>query len=242
MFERVAYKKRAKEVLKKNYWMCFLASLLFLVVSGNLPEFSFKYNYTEQVDLMESGVSLFATPMAEKLIGWFALAGGLLVAAIIAGFAFKILVSDVMNVGISKYYLEARKESYEVKNVVFSFQKQHYWNVVKIIFVQNLLVFLWTLLLIIPGIIKAYQLRFIPYILAENPEIEMHEALDLAKHLSKDIKMDLFIMDLSFIGWGLLTIFSFGLGQFFLHPYTEATNAEAYAAQLRRTSSVHDVY
>lgn len=240
MFERVAYKKRAKDVLRKNYWMCFLASLIVLVLKGNVPEFTVKF--TETPDIMYEGIGLLATPMVERLIAWFALAGGLLVIAVIAGIAFKILVSDVMSVGIAKYYLEARKENFEVKSIGFVFQQPHYWNIVKIIFVQNLLIFLWTLLLIIPGIIKAYQLRFIPYILAENPEIDMHEAFELAKRLSKDIKMDLFIMDLSFLGWILLSAFSFGLGQFFLHPYTEATNAEAYAAQLRHASTGHDVY
>lgn len=237
MFERVEYKLKAKVVLKKNYWVCFLASLIVMLLNGNTPEFKFTYSSPNSTDLVNEGLNWIGTPLTTKLIAWFSIIGGIAVVVALLGWAFKILVLNVMDVGLSKYYLEARKESYEIKHVIFAFQSPHYWNVVKVVFFQNLQIFLWTLLFIIPGIIKSYQLRFIPYILAENPGMEMDDVFALAKDLSKDIKMDLFIMDLSFLGWSLLASLTFGIGQFFLHPYTEATNAEAYAAQLHRIGS-----
>ncbi|MGL4798605.1 MAG: DUF975 family protein [Cellulosilyticaceae bacterium] len=87
---------------------------------------------------------------------------------------------------------------------------------------------LWSLLLIIPGIIKGYSYRLAFYVLAENPEIGVREALNESKRLTQGHKMDLFIMDLSFIGWGMLASLTFGIGYFWLVPYMQVTMANAY--------------
>ncbi|MDL2311198.1 DUF975 family protein, partial [Peptostreptococcaceae bacterium OttesenSCG-928-C18] len=96
------------------------------------------------------------------------------------------------------------------------------------LFLRDIYIFLWTLLFIIPGIIKSYEYYYVDNILVENPEMSLSDAIRISKEMSFGEKMDLFILDLSFIGWALLSILTLGLGFLFLHPYTYATNARLY--------------
>ncbi|MBS5799772.1 MAG: DUF975 family protein [Clostridiales bacterium] len=95
-------------------------------------------------------------------------------------------------------------------------------------FWQLLWVFLWTLLFIIPGIIKSYSYCMSFYILADHPEITVREAMNESKRMTQGHKMDLFILQLSFIGWGILATLTFGIGYFWLIPYTQVTMANTY--------------
>ena len=98
-------------------------------------------------------------------------------------------------------------------------------------FLRDLFIALWTLLLIVPGIIKGYAYRMVPYILAENPDMNYKEALDLSSKMMYGNKWKSFVLDLSFIGWIILSILTFGiLLLFYVNPYIGSTNAELYKA------------
>ena len=88
--------------------------------------------------------------------------------------------------------------------------------------------FLWSLLLVIPGIIKAYAYSMSFYILADNPELTASEALAKSQSLMRGHKMELFILELSFIGWFFLIGLTFGLAAIYVAPYMEATMANFY--------------
>lgn len=93
----------------------------------------------------------------------------------------------------------------------------------------NLLwVFLWSLLFIIPGIVKSYSYSMMFFVLAENPKINAMRAMDISKVLTNGHKADLFAMDLSFLGWALLSCLSFGIGFIWLVPYMKTTETFAY--------------
>ena len=81
--------------------------------------------------------------------------------------------------------------------------------------------FLWSLLFIIPGIVKAYSYAMTPYIVHDNPEMPVRECIRQSQRMMKGYKMKLFLLDLSFIGWILLGIFSFGIGLLWVLPYME---------------------
>lgn len=98
-----------------------------------------------------------------------------------------------------------------------------------VMFMQNLYIFLWTLLLVIPGIVKSYSYRMVPYIMAEQPDINYRDAIRISREMMDGEKMNTFVLDLSFILWGLLGAVTCGLGAvFYVKPYVEATNAELY--------------
>ena len=88
--------------------------------------------------------------------------------------------------------------------------------------------FLWTLLLIIPGIIKSYAYSMAYYILADNPELTAREALSKSKEITQGHKMELFILNLSFFGWFLLVALTLGIAAIYVVPYVDATITNFY--------------
>ena len=97
------------------------------------------------------------------------------------------------------------------------------------LFLRNLYIALWSLLLVIPGIIKSYEYRMVTYLLAEYPDMTREEAFKISKEMMTGQKMDAFLLDLSFFGWYLLTAITCGIaGIFYVLPYVHATNAELY--------------
>lgn len=97
------------------------------------------------------------------------------------------------------------------------------------IFCRDLYTVLWTLCLIIPGIVKSYEYKMIPYILAENPRISRKRAFEISKNMMDGEKWNAFVLDLSFIGWNLLSTITFGIvGVLYVNPYVNTTWAEFY--------------
>ena len=87
---------------------------------------------------------------------------------------------------------------------------------------------LWTLLLIIPGIIAGYSYAMAPYILYEHPGLRPMDAIKASKELMRGNKWRLFCLELSFFGWALLSALTLGIGTFWLRPYEEAAQASFY--------------
>lgn len=116
----------------------------------------------------------------------------------------------------------------EVREAVSTFD-HGYMNVVKAMILRDVFTFLWTLLFIIPGIIKAYEYRMIPYLVAENPEMTYKEAFAESRRMMRGNKWRTFVLDLSFLGWWILSAFTLGiLAVFYVGPYHAATSAALY--------------
>ncbi|MDR0895963.1 MAG: DUF975 family protein [Prevotellaceae bacterium] len=100
------------------------------------------------------------------------------------------------------------------------------------IFLTNLLrdvyIFLWSLLFIIPGIIKYLSYSMTNYILKDRPDLSYNAAIEESMRMMKWHKWKLFLLHLSFIGWALLCILTLGIGFFFLYPYEYVTEAAFY--------------
>ena len=93
---------------------------------------------------------------------------------------------------------------------------------------RHVYIMLWTLLLIIPGIVKSYSYSMTPYILRDDPTIKYNAAIEKSMRMMSGNKMKLFLLDLSFIGWGILCIFTLGVGLLFLTPYMQTAHAHFY--------------
>ncbi|WP_455584160.1 DUF975 family protein [Bacteroides sp.] len=93
---------------------------------------------------------------------------------------------------------------------------------------QAIYTFLWTLLLVIPGIIKFYSYNMTDFILKDEPTLSNNAAIEKSMAMMDGNKMKLFLLDLSFIGWAILCIFTFGIGYFFLQPYVQSAHAAFY--------------
>lgn len=93
---------------------------------------------------------------------------------------------------------------------------------------QSIYTALWMLLLVVPGIIKYYSYAMTDYILKEDPEMKNNAAIEKSMAMMENNKMKLFLLDLSFIGWALLCIVTFGIGFLFLQPYMQVSRAAFY--------------
>ena len=93
---------------------------------------------------------------------------------------------------------------------------------------MTLYLVLWTLLFIVPGIIKSFSYAMTAYILTEHPEMKVNDAITLSRQMMKGNKWRLFCLDLSFIGWALLCVLTLGIGNLWLNPYIENAHAAFY--------------
>lgn len=143
--------------------------------------------------------------------------------------AFSIFIANPLIVSLRRYFIKARKNQSTKINVVLDIFKKESWIRVAItMFLKDVFTILW-FLTIIGGFIKMYEYAMIPYILGDNPKMKWKEAFKLSKQMMKGNKWKLFVLDLSFIGWEILSLFIFGLlNIFYVNPYKVATNVELY--------------
>lgn len=141
-----------------------------------------------------------------------------------------VFIFNPLEVGCKKYYLRNLNEPAQVGNIGYAFDN-NYKNITKTMFFRDLFTVLWTLLFIIPGIVKSYEYQMIPYLLADNPQMTKEQAFEESKRMIQGQKWKAFVLDLSFIGWNILSALTLGiLGIFYVQPYMDATHAALYEA------------
>ena len=141
-----------------------------------------------------------------------------------------VFIFNPLEVGCKKYYLHNLNEPAQVGNIGYAFDN-NYKNITKTMFFRDLFTVLWTLLFIIPGIVKSYEYQMIPYLLADNPQMTKEQAFEESKRMMQGQKWKAFVLDLSFIGWNILSALTLGiLGIFYVQPYMDATHAALYEA------------
>lgn len=142
---------------------------------------------------------------------------------LIVGF---VLVGPIQ-VGLTSMFLKARREGNVDINEIFGGFNNFLRNFLAI-FLKSLFIALWTLLLVVPGIIKTYSYAMTSYIAAENQELTATECITKSREMMKGHKWDLFVLNLSFIGWGLLAVLTLGILYIWLLPYMEMAMTEFY--------------
>lgn len=224
MWTRIGLKTRAKDVLRTNYWKAFLVGLVILFAVGGSSSSSWK---TSADEIKNNGGLLFnMDPMAVIAVALLAL--GAVTFVLILALAFKILLSYPLEVGGRKYFVHSAQYIDNRGCIRFAFNSANYGHIVGAMFLRGLFTFLWSLLFIVPGIIKFYSYRMVPYILSDNPNIGASRAIQLSKDMTYGHKWNMFVLDLSFIGWYILGILCLGIGTLFVNPYAYATEAELY--------------
>lgn len=159
-----------------------------------------------------------------RLSGFFVVLIGLLI------INFEIIfVSEEFRIIYSRILLESRiYKKINISSLMFLIRVKKYCHIGVQFLLVNIRLFLWNLT-IVGGIIKHFSYALVPYILAENPNLNAKEAVKLSSSMMNGHKWELFLLKLSFIGWKLLSLFSFGLLEiFYFAPYYESTLAEYY--------------
>ncbi|MFO7612248.1 MAG: DUF975 family protein [Clostridia bacterium] len=151
----------------------------------------------------------------------------LAVIASLFGLAYGILVSNVLSYGFTIAFLRPGRENrIEFEDLFTGFKS--YGRVVAMMLLKNIFIFLWALLLVIPGIIKAYAYGMSEYILLDNPGMDPQQAITSSNEMMNGHKGRLFMLDLSLIGWWFLCILTCGIGFLWLGAYYKTIHAVFY--------------
>ena len=157
-------------------------------------------------------------------------------------FLYYVFVQNIIKVGEKRYFLEQRRyKNTKVDKLLYIYQIKKTFSVASIMFKRFIYQLLW-LPTIFFGVKKYYEYRMIPYILAVNPNLDSKEVFSLSKKLSESHILDMIKLDLSFIGYYILHIMTFGISSlFFFNGYRETTYAEVYINFYEEKNKVYDL-
>lgn len=218
MWIRSELKAKGKENFKKNYWKC--------VIAGAILAFATTAAQTSSSKAYGDEVSSQGFILSPGLV--FAALGTISVLVIIA-VLIDIFVMNPLEVGSQRFFAQnAKNDGVELSEILYGF-KNGLANIAITIFLRDLFICLWSILFVIPGIVKAYSYRMVPFILSDDPTMNSMEVIAKSRQMMKGHKWNAFVLDLSFIGWDILSIITLGIvGVFYAVPYQYATNAELY--------------
>ena len=240
MWTRSELKARAKTRFKANYWKCVLVAFILMLVSGG---FSAGSNAKNASDTTESITIDFDHP-EQALMELQELSNSPEVQAAMRVVrtmsllmtVLGLLVFNPLVVGCKNFFRRNTAVEADTNELSVAFKPNWIRNVLGM-FLRGLFTGLWALLFIIPGIVKAYSYRMVPYIMAEDPDIDALDAITKSRRMMNGHKWNTFVLDLSFLGWGILTVLTLGLaGIFYVFPYKEATEAELFQALKRENA------
>jgi uncharacterized membrane protein len=157
------------------------------------------------------------------------------VVALIVIYLFRFFVSYPVTVGFKRFLLNGAEDTSSAKlDDLFYVFRCNYMKTSRTMFLREIYIMLWSLLLIIPGIIEAYNLLLVPFIISDNPDIDRKRVLQISRDTMRGYKWKAFVLNLTFIGWYLLVALTCGLGMLFLSPYIESTYAQFYLTMRER--------
>ncbi|MFV0466054.1 MAG: DUF975 family protein [Lachnospiraceae bacterium] len=201
-FDRKKLKLDARGLLSGNFGFAVMALCIILLIEIGIGFVTFL---------------IFALSKSEGVAGFVQFIGA-------------IYIMLPLNFGlVILFYKIGTRQTVTNKTILEVFSnKIQYLNVIILYILISMFVSLWTLLLIVPGIIASLRYSQAPYILLENPGMTPMEAIRRSKEMTKGFKGSIFMLNLSFLGWMLLAPFTFGILYLWLIPYIGETNVQLY--------------
>jgi len=222
MAPRAELKQRAKDQLGNSLfstrWLMMLAAFLVYELLVGLVSGTFPYS-------AEEGVAISAVKLVFNLI--FVIA--------------YIILTGPLAYGVTRIATKAARNNEQADlNELFSGFKEGMSDAILLGFMRALLIFLWTLLLIIPGIIKSYAYSMASYIQQDDKNKDWNYCIKKSMEITKGHKWELFVLDLSFIGWYIVGALCFGVGLLWVTPYHQMTKANFYLELVKGNAPVDD--
>ena len=181
---------------------------------------------TDEVTINDTPVDMNEVRFIAPLIAL--VVSGVFLAVLGIGLAIDAFLLNPLEVGCRRFFALNLNQQASVNNIGYVFD-HGYIQAVKTLFIRDIKLIGWGLLFIIPGIVKSYEYQMIPYLLAENPAMDTKEAFATSREMMNGNKWKSFVLDLSFIGWELLSVITLGLvGVFYANPYMQQTHAALY--------------
>jgi len=227
------FRSAARAALRGKWGMAVIAGLIASLLGAagaSGPEVNLEFGESgAQATLEFAGRTIYSIGgSADSEIAALLMGGAvyiMLAAFVIA--AIYVVLGSIIDLGYARFNLTLIDG--EEGGIEQLFGYFPYWkSAVCARLLQGVYVFLWSLLLVIPGIVAMYSYAMTEFILAEHPEMSAGEAIAASKELMAGNRARLFCLGLSFIGWSILSSFTFGIGNLWLRPYRKAARAAFY--------------
>ena len=226
------FRREARISLQGKWVIAIIAALIAAWLGGidmGGPEIKIELNDGNfRAGLQLAGQNIISTDGLQ--VFWPTVAGiaaGLGTMAIVMGIAM-FFVGAIVEVGYASFnlFLVDKENTAEIVDLFNYFT---YWkSIICTRLLKSLYIFLWSLLFVIPGIMKSYAYAMTPFLLAEHPNLTASQAIRLSEDLMDGYKSQLFVLDLTFLGWNILAAMTWNLGNILLNPYKNAAYAAFY--------------
>jgi len=218
------FRKMARESLNAKWGVAilswFIATLLGAAITGGgssiFSSFSNDSTRNSVRDILNSGYGSLVLPFFISIWSFIVIWGIVI-----------FIIGGPITLGYAKFNLNIiHRENPEFSNIFSQFERFGAGFLMQLL--RVIYIFLWTLLLIIPGIIATFSYAMTPFAMLDHPELSANQAIGYSKEIMRGNKWRLFCLDISFIGWAFLCLFSCGIGYLWLGPYMEAAHAAFY--------------
>jgi len=219
MYDRISIKQRARARLSENKWLAIGVTFIAGLLGADEVSYSYNFNFNSTSPFNSTNNAFDKGILSGIFLPILIIAGVIAIIRLFVG-ASAVLGLNFFNIKLLRF------ENPDYADLFSRFK--YFWKAVGLRLYIDLLVFLWTLLFIIPGIIAAYRYSMATYIMAENPDIGIVEAVNMSKELMNGHKADLFVLELSFFGWCLLGLMTCGILLLWVTPYQNLAEADFY--------------
>ena len=224
-------KQTGKTAFRANYWRCVVVAFLLGILtagtsaaagsSAPVPGTDITTQEQEVTDALNS-----LTP--DQQLQFVTIILGAVSVILVISMLLKIFLSNPLQVGGFRFFRRNVTDPSTGIGVVGE-GFGNYGHTFLTLLLRDVFLALWTALFVIPGIVKSYSYRLVPYLIKDDPELSATETITLSRQLMNGHKMEAFIMDLSFIGWYLLGTITLNLVNiFWTQPYHQSAQAVFY--------------
>ena len=216
-------KSNARDFIRGRLWMFWSVLLVVGIIeslANSLPQWIFGDRLSNLSDIIAGNPDNIPKEISSSVFGWY--------------YVLNVLISIVLiplNIGVAQNVLAwSRGEDVNKWKVLFGGfnSAKIFFKQVGVVVLNTILCALWTILLIVPGIIKGLAYSMYPYVLRDEPDLSVWQTLKKSEAIMKGYKGKLFLMYLSFVGWFILGAFTFGILYIWLTPYVMTSTVKFY--------------
>ena len=213
------FRESARNALRGKWGIAVIASVIASMLGGNLFDVDFNITYKEESeDLTTVGPEFLEQIYAVLLVS---------LPYILLTMFIALVIGSTVKVGHARLYLDIIDGYPTSIGTLFSYFRR--WGTAVITeLLKAVIIFLGIILFLVPGIIAAYSLSMTPYIIAENDGIKVIDAMKESHRIMRGKRFRLFCLHVSFIGWILLSVLTFGIGFLWVNPYINAACTDFY--------------
>ena len=228
MFDIKAIKERGRLAFKANYWPCVLVGLILTIVYAAFGGYSGAQGKEAGEQAARDAANAFNGLTSQEQTAVIAIVLSALAVVSIVLILLEIFLLNPLKVG-GCHFFKVNLDDPGTRVGVIKEGFANYGHTFCTMFLSDLFICLWSLLFIIPGFVKMYSYRMVPFLIKDHPELSATETITMSRQMMNGNKWRAFVMDLSFLGWIILSAVTLGLvGLFWTNPYMYSASAALY--------------